>query len=264
MPARHQPNEQPNDHVLDLRVDRLDYDQCVDRILAAAQARRFMAVAPANVHVVMEARRDEELARLLADFEMVVADGQPVRWMLNAIKAGDERHLDTRVYGPELMRRVARSAAQERLPVYLYGATESTLAALAAKLRDPLAPEIEIVGVYAPPFGDALWRGAARDAQRIHESGARIVFVGLGCPRQERWIGRYGAATHAPCLAVGAAFELWAGRKLMAPSWMQRTGLEWLYRLGTEPRRTWRRYLLHNPSYALLAANDLLRRSGRR
>jgi len=250
----------PSGDVLGLRVDRVDYEQCVTRVMAAARERRHLAVAAANVHLVMEARRDPQLAHSLAAFELVVPDGQPVRWLLNASQGSQGQNLDARVYGPELMRRVVSAAAREQLPVYLFGATEATLAQLVARLRTRLAPGIKIAGTHAPAFGDALWATAQAAADRIRASGARIVLVGLGCPRQERWIGRYGGTTHAPCLAVGAAFDLWAGGKQMAPPWMQRGGLEWLYRLATEPRHTWRRYLEHNPRFMLLAAAQLLRR----
>jgi exopolysaccharide biosynthesis WecB/TagA/CpsF family protein len=244
----------PSGRVLGVRVDRVDYDEAVARVVEAAHERRTLRVAAANVHVVMEARRDRELARLLDGFELVVPDGQPLRWALDAT---GEAPLPDRVYGPELARRVALAAAREGLPVFLYGATERVLRSLAERLRGEVAPGLSIAGALAPPFGEALWRAADADVERIRASGARVVLVGLGCPRQERWVGLFGERLGVPCLAVGAALELLAGVKPMAPAWMQRRGLEWLYRLGTEPGRTWRRYALHNPRFAVLAAGEV-------
>lgn len=251
----------PSGSVLGLRVDRVDYDEAVARVLEAARAGRPLRVAAANVHVVMEARDDASLARALADFELVVPDGQPLRWALDATGAP---RLPDRVYGPELTRRVLAAAAREGLPVFLYGATDATLAALRARIDRAIAPGLVIAGAIAPPFGDALWSAADADVAAIRASGARVVLVGLGCPRQERWVARHGAALSVPCLAVGAAFELLAGAKSMAPAWMQDRGLEWLYRLATEPRRTLRRYALHNPRFAVLAAAEVAARRARR
>ena len=240
--------------VLGLRVDRVDYTEAVERVLDAAFEHRVLRVAAANVHVVMEANDDPALAALLADFELVVPDGQPLRWMLNA--RGGPR-LDDRVYGPELMRRLCAAAASRGLPVYLYGATETVLAALStALLRD--FPSLRIAGSHAPGFGEALWSAADADIDRIAASGARLVFVGLGCPRQERWVGLHAERLGLPCLAVGAAFDFLAGHKSMAPAWLQARGLEWVYRLATEPQRTWRRYLLHNPRFAVGALRTVL------
>jgi exopolysaccharide biosynthesis WecB/TagA/CpsF family protein len=244
--------------VLGLRVERVDYDEAVALVLRAARQGLVLRVAAANVHVVMEARADAELAAALGAFDLVVPDGQPLRWVLNAQAAAPQLRLDERVYGPELMLRVCHGAANERLPIYLYGADEATLSALRTGLLKR-APGLVVAGTTAPGHGEALWRAAETDVERIVASGARIVFVGLGCPRQERWIGRYAARVGAPCLGVGAAFDLLSGNKPMAPRWMQDRGLEWLFRLRTEPRRTWRRYLQHNPRFAAMAAAQLIR-----
>ncbi len=250
----------PSGTVLGLRVDRVDYAQAVDAVVRAAEEGRAMRVAAANVHVVMEARDDPALASLLGQFELVVPDGQPVRW---ALDAGADHPLPDRVYGPELMRRVVRAAASRHLSIYLYGATTEIVSRLAETLRAEV-PGLEIAGVHAPGFGPALWREAETDLARIRDSGARIVFVALGCPRQERWVGLHGARLGAPCLAVGAAFELLAGTKRMAPAFLQKRGLEWAYRLATEPRRTWRRYAIHNPRFVVGALSELWsRRAGR-
>lgn len=255
----------PSGSVLGLRVDRVDYDEAVRRIVLAAERGAHLRVAAANVHVVMEARRDPELGALLARYDLVVPDGQPLRWALDATGAV---RLPDRVYGPELMRRTCIEAAARGIPVYLFGATEAVIAALLDRLPRVVAPDLAIAGAHAPPFGEALWRQAERDADRIRQSGARVAFVGLGCPKQERWIGLWAERAGAACIGVGAAFDLWAGAKPMAPRWMQRAGLEWLFRLATEPRRTFRRYAVHNPRFAVLATAEIVaarraRRAGR-
>lgn len=234
-----------------LRVDRVDYDEATAQILEAAREGRALRVAAANAHVVMEARDDPELARLLADFELITPDGQPLRWVLDATGPP----LPDRVYGPELMRRVVQRAAQAALPIYLFGARDDVLERLTPAL-EAMAPGLEVAGRRAPGFGAALWATAEADVAQIRASGARIVFVGLGCPRQERWVGLHALAIGAPCLAVGAAFDLWAGDKPMAPPWMQRRGLEWLFRLLVEPR-TRHRYLRHNPRFAVAALRQV-------
>ena len=241
--------------VVGLGIDRVDYDAAVARILDAARAKRPMRVAAANVHVVMEAHDDPTLARHLESFELVEPDGQPLRW---ALDAQSERKLPDRVYGPELTRRVLTACAKDGLSVFFYGATEAVLDALVTRVEAKLAPGIEVAGALAPPFGEALWRAADDDVARIRASGARVVFVGLGCPKQELWVGVHGPRIDAPCLAVGAAFDLLAGAKPMAPRVLQDHGLEWLYRLATEPRRTFRRYALHNPRFAVRAAAEVV------
>jgi len=240
-------------------VDRVEYAEAVARIVAAARERRVCRVACANVHVVMEARDDRSLLSQLERFELVVADGQPIRWAL----AADAPALADRVYGPELMRRCVIAARDAGLGIFLYGSTPAVITRLSRNLP-ALAEGVRIVGAEAPPMGDALWADADAAIERMRTSGASMVFIGLGCPRQERWIARFGERVGVPCLAVGAAFDLLAGEKRMAPALMQRLGLEWLYRLGTEPQRTFRRYLLHNPRFMLLAGAEALARLKRR
>lgn len=240
--------------VLGLAVDCTDYAGASAVILSAARERRALKVTCAAVHLVMEARRDPELRALLSGFDLVLPDGQPVRWALGATGA----RLADRVYGPELMRRLCAEAAREDLPIYLYGAGPKTIAALVPALL-ARSPGLRVAGAEAPPFGPALWRDAPHAAARIRESGARLLFVGLGCPRQERWVGLHADACGIPAVAVGAAFDLWAGQKRMAPPALQRLGLEWAYRAATEPR-TWERYVAHNPRFAVLAGLEAGRR----
>jgi len=185
-------------------------------------------------------------ARLNA-LDLAAADGQPVRWALNSLYGAGLRE---RVYGPFLMRSLCASAAREGIAVFLFGATGETLGRLSANLT-AAHPGLFVAGTRASRFRRATEAEARDDARAIADSGARLVFCGLGCPRQEAWVHAMRPLVHAPLVGVGAAFALWAGERPMAPAWMQQNGLEWLYRLGQEPRRLAGRYLVQGPGFFL-------------
>jgi exopolysaccharide biosynthesis WecB/TagA/CpsF family protein len=188
----------------------------------------------------------------LNSFDLIVPDGQPVRWALNAIHG---MHLPDRVFGTQLTRRTLERAAIERLPVYFYGTTRSILTRLIASAKQQY-PGLVVAGAEPSKFRPLDEERIAL-AERINQSGASIVFVGLGCPRQEVFVYEMKNLLPMPMLAVGAAFAFMAGELAQAPGFMQRNGLEWLFRLGKEPRRLWRRYLLLNPYYLCLLAGQL-------
>lgn len=241
-------------NLLGVLVDVIDYQAATARVIEAARQRQPLALTALAVHGVMTGARDRDHAARLNGFDLVTADGQPVRWGLNLLhRAG----LRDRVYGPTLTMRVLARCAEEGLPVYLYGSTESTLRRLTSALAAQL-PALKIAGVEPSKFRTAQPGEADEIAARIHDSGARLVLVGLGCPRQELFAYAMRPLVAAPLLAVGAAFDYHAGQLRTPPAWMQRAGLEWLWRLGLEPRRLWRRYLLLNPDYlARLTAQAL-------
>jgi N-acetylglucosaminyldiphosphoundecaprenol N-acetyl-beta-D-mannosaminyltransferase len=237
--------------VLGVLVDVIDYEAAVTRVIEAARERRPLALTALAVHGVMTGVQDRAHAARLNSFDVVTPDGQPVRWGLNTLyRAG----LTERVYGPTLTLRVLERCAEEGLPVYLYGSTESTLERLVSSLG-AMMPALKIAGVESSKFRPAA-PGEDHDlADRIRDSGARVVLVGLGCPRQEVFAYAMRPLLDLPLLAVGAAFDYHAGTLRKPPPWMQRRGLEWLWRFTLEPRRLWRRYLLLNPNYlARLAA----------
>ena len=237
--------------VLGVLVDVTDYADATERIMQAARDRRGFAVTALAVHGVMTGVQDREHNGRLNSFDLVTPDGQPVRWALDLLhQAG----LTDRVYGPTLTLKVVEQAAAEGLPVYLYGSTEPTLAKLVPALEG-MFPALKIAGVEASKFRSSKPGEPEEIAERIKASGARIVLVGLGCPRQE--VFTYAMRPHLdmPLLAVGAAFDYHAGLLKNPPEWMQRYALEWLWRLGLEPKRLWKRYVLLNPAYlARLAA----------
>ncbi len=163
-----------------------------------------------------------------------------------------------RVYGPDLMLAWCDRAAQLSIPLYLYGGTEPMLLALRAELEQRF-PGIIVVGHHAPPFRPLTPEEEAEDCDRIQASGAPVVLVGLGCPKQEEWMARQVGKLPVVMLGVGAAFSFHSGQVSQAPRWMMSRGLEWLYRLAVEPRRLWRRYLVNNPMFLVLAGIQLLR-----
>ena len=242
-------------NVLGVLIDVVDYDAATARVLAAAHAGQPLALTALAVHGVMTGVTDRAHGARLNSFDLATPDGQPVRWALNLLhKAG----LRDRVYGPTLTLRVLARCAAEGLPVYLYGSTESTLDRLVAALTEQF-PDLKIAGREASKFRTAEPGEPAAIATRIRDSGARLVLVGLGCPRQELFAYAMRPLLDLPLLAVGAAFDYHAGQLRKPPAWMQRYGLEWLWRLALEPRRLWRRYVLLNPAFLVRLAGQWLR-----
>ncbi|MDG4834642.1 WecB/TagA/CpsF family glycosyltransferase [Solwaraspora sp. WMMD1047] len=232
-------------NVLGVLVDAVDYEAAVDQVVTAAVDRRPFALTALAVHGVMTGVTDPPHNARLNSFDLVTPDGQPVRWALNLLHSAG---LAERVYGPTLTLRVLERCAELGLPVYLYGSTEPTLARLVPAL-ERMFPALKLAGVEPSKFRSAQPGEAAEIADRIRASGARLVLVGLGCPRQEIFAYAMRPLLDMPLMAVGAAFDYHAGLLRTPPPWMQRVGLEWLWRLGLEPKRLWRRYVLLNPAY---------------
>jgi exopolysaccharide biosynthesis WecB/TagA/CpsF family protein len=235
-------------NILGVRIDAVDYRAAVERIIVAARARRPMAVSALAVHGVVTGVLDPTHRFRLNQFDLLTPDGQPVRWALNWLH---RTCLPERVYGPTLMLQVCQRSAEEQLPIFLYGGTAEVLDRLRCNLVKRL-PNLSVAGVQPSQF--RRLSPAERDdmAAAIRASGAAITFVGLGCPRQEVWAFELRQALSMPVVAVGAAFDFHAGRLPQAPRAWQDRGLEWLFRLLTEPRRLWKRYLLLNPLYLSL------------
>lgn len=249
--------------VLGVEVSVTDYDQACAAILDAAGSRRSMGVSALAVHGVMECVKDPDLARQVNSLAIVTPDGQPVRWALNLLHGTG---LHDRVSGPDLVDRVCGQAARHGVSVYLYGSTEQTAWACARAL-ERRHPDLQVADVQPDRFREATPEEDEEDVRRINRSGAGIVLVGRGCPRQERWVAAHQGRVDAAMLAVGAAFDYFAGNLRRAPAWMQRAGLEWLYRLAQEPRRLGRRYLVTNTAFLARLAREwgrrrLLRRTG--
>jgi N-acetylglucosaminyldiphosphoundecaprenol N-acetyl-beta-D-mannosaminyltransferase len=234
------------------------YDEVLD-LLGRVSAERATVVAVCNVHTVMSCRRDPALAAAIGAADIATPDGLPLVWTLRLTGPPDQR----RVYGPELMRRALVRGVQEQWRHYFYGATEDTLRRL-TEATHRLAPGALVVGAESPPFRPLAPEEEEAVLERIRRSGADIVWVGIGMPKQELWMHRVrDRLPGVALLGVGAAFDFIAGTKPTAPAWMQRFGLEWLFRLASEPRRLWRRYLWNNPAFLLLMARQVVARRGR-
>lgn len=235
-------------NVLGVMIDAVDYATATSQIVEAARGRRGFAVSALAVHGLMTGVLDKIHRHRLNRFDLLAPDGQPVRWALNGLhRAG----LAERVYGPNLTLEVCRAAADASLPIYLFGGSRELLDRLQANLRARF-PNLRIAGARESRFRRLSVEEKHELIREIKESGAAMTFVGLGCPRQEVFAYELRDALGMPLLAVGAAFNFHAGMLSQAPGFMQRRGLEWLYRLWIEPRRLWKRYLLLNPLYLTL------------
>lgn len=240
--------------VLGVNIDAVERHEAADRIVRTAVEGQPLGVSALAVHGVMEAVADPALQYRLNDLEMVLADGQPVRWALRLLHGV---RLDDRVCGPDLMADLCAAAATRGLPIFLYGSTDATLERLRAGLLDAY-PGLLIAGTQASRFRPSTAAEQEADIAHIRASGAKMTFVGLGCPRQEIWTYETRQDLSMPVLAVGAAFDFHAGLQRRAPLWMQKYGLEWVYRLRQEPRRLWRRYVMLNPAFLALLALEAL------
>lgn len=231
--------------VLGIGIDATTYDDVVERVFDAARTATGLSVSATAVHGVMEGVHDPEHAARLNAFDILTPDGQPVRWALNWLHGTKLRE---RVYGPELMLRCCARAAEEGFPIYLYGSTRDVLVPLKRNLEARF-PSLRVAGSSESRFGMISPDAQEEIASEIRASGARMAFVGLGCPRQETFVWGMRDQVSLPMLAVGAAFDFHAGLAPEAPAWMQRSGLQWLHRFVRNPRRLWRRYVLLNPAY---------------
>lgn len=245
-------NARRTGNVLGAQIDALSWDATIDRLLGWARARESRYVTICNVHVVVSASRDTAYRDIINDSDMATPDGAPVAWMLRRQGFADQ----PRISGPDLMWALCERAAAEGLPIYCYGSTELTLALLEARLRAAF-PALSMKKE-SPPFRALSVEEDAAAVDRIHASGAGIVFVGLGCPKQERWMAEHRGRINAVMIGVGAAFDFHAGTVRRAPAWMREHGLEWLHRLLSEPRRLWKRYLVTNTLFIMGAARQLL------
>lgn len=230
-----------------MRVNAIGFADTVSQIASWVQAGKSSYVVVANVHVTMMAHDNPNYLQVVNGADLVVPDGMPLIWVLRLFGFRNQ----DRVYGPGLVLAICRWAEYEGIPVFFYGSTSEALNDLRRNLIEKY-PNISIAGMYSPPFRPLSQDEVKADANRINSSGAKIVFVGLGAPKQEKWMAAQRNQINAVMIGVGAAFDFLAGRIRSAPTWMQRAGLEWFHRLLMEPRRLWRRYLYYNPRFIAL------------
>jgi N-acetylglucosaminyldiphosphoundecaprenol N-acetyl-beta-D-mannosaminyltransferase len=246
----------PRTNVLGVGVSALTMDSAVQIIDGWIVRQQPHYVCVSGVHGVMESQRDERLRRIHNAAGLVTPDGMPLVW-LNHLHG--QRHVE-RVYGPDLLLAVCAHSLTAGYRHYFYGGAEGVPELLAARLSERF-PGLQVAGTFSPPFRALTADEDADVIARINASQADIVWVGLSTPRQERWMADHVGRLRAPVLVgVGAAFDFHAGLKPQAPRWMQRNGLEWLFRLLSEPRRLARRYLLNNPLFVFLVVQQALGR----
>ena len=235
-------------NVLGIMIDPTNYEDAVVRIVTAAKEHKPCIVSALAVHGTMTGVLDPTHRYRLNRFDLLVPDGQPVRWALNCLHRSG---LKDRVYGPQLTVYLLDRAAKENIPIYLYGTTQQTLDLLQKKLHARF-PGLIIAGAAPSRFRQLSPEERSSIVEEIRSSGARMLFAALGCPRQEVWAYEHRNLLSIPIVAIGAAFPFLAGTLPQAPPFMQRLGLEWLFRLIHEPARLWRRYILLNPAYLCL------------
>ena len=246
----------PSVDILGIPLARIDYSamiELMDEFVAAGQ-RGYVCVA--NVHSVMASKEDPELEAALLGSSVNVPDGQPLVWAINLLG----HSLADRVYGPELMWRACAHAAKTGQRLYLYGGrNQGALVQLALNLRKS-HPGLKIVGGYSPPHRTLTDDETASVLEEINQSKPDVVWVGIGVPKQEKWMAQMRPLIDAPLmLGVGAAFDFHAGLVPQAPNWMQKAGMEWAFRLVQEPRRLWKRYFRYNPRFVACFAAQLSR-----
>jgi len=241
--------------VLGQRIDSTTCNEVVSIVTDWAHERRSAYVCVSNVHMLMEGYDDPAFRTVVNESDLVVPDGRPLVWALWLNGVDDA----AQVRGPSLMPLTMEAAEKQQIPVGFYGGSPETLALLKVRAAERF-PKLQIAIAVSPPFRELTDDECSDDIEQLNASGARLLFVGLGCPKQERWMAERRGKVSAVMLGVGAAFDFFAGTKREAPELAQRLGLEWLFRLASEPGRLWRRYLRNNPRFAVLLVRDLLSR----
>lgn len=234
----------PRAQVISLAITTASFSQVENDIIRAAHGHESRVACFANAHMAVEAQRQPGLAKTINQADWVLADGVPLLWAIKRLY----RRPQERVAGMDMMPALLQRAAEEQLPVLFYGSTPKQLQHAAAICRQRF-PGLNIVGLISPPFRPLTAAEEEADMARINASGARLVFVSLGCPKQEAWMGRMRGQIQAIMLGIGGALPILTGDTKRAPAWIRRMGLEWMYRLAQEPRRLFTRYATTNALY---------------
>lgn len=244
--------------VLGFQVARVDYVTACEWIFEKAEkADRAYAVEAANTHVLALGRQESDFGAAISKFDLLCPDGMPLVWAINrTLEEGEQ--LESRVYGPTLMLEALERSASRGLKHFVLGGKEETLAKLAQNIQKQY-PDTTVAGYYSPPFGPWPENEFEKISQKIKDSGASLVWVGLGCPKQERWIAEnLESLPPAVYFGIGAAIAFHAGEVKQAPGVFQRMGFEWLFRLVMEPKRLWKRYAVYNSLFVYYFIKDLM------
>ncbi len=235
-------------NILGIGISRITVEESLKRIGQYIADGRNHYVLACNVHTVMMSQNDDSYRRINNEADIALADGKPLVWAAGLL----QKAKIIRIPGRELMSSLCDESLKGGYSHYFLGGREPVLHALMDRLKAK-CPGLNIAGFYSPPFRPLTREEDARVIQMINESNADIVWVGLGAPKQELWIGEHFGKIKAPVMvAVGAAFDFLAGNVRQAPQWMQKAGLEWLYRFSVDPHRLWRRYVYNNPKFLYL------------
>lgn len=240
--------------VLGQRVDATSYADATARVLHWASQKRSSYVCVSNVHMVMEGWDDSEFRKIVNHADLITPDGMPLVASLRLMGVPDA----SRVYGPNLTLHVCEAAAREGISIALYGGTEESIGDFEAFLIQKY-PGLKVACAISPPFRPLSEEEDAAYCRQISESGAGMLFVGIGCPKQERFMATHKDRLPLVMLGVGAAFDFHTGRVKQAPAWMQKISMEWFFRLMAEPKRLWRRYIWHNPRFVVFMLVQLIR-----
>lgn len=243
----------PHKRILTLPVTVTSYKDAGQHILSAAQKNICKYVCVANVHMCMEAFDSSEFNEVVNNADLVVPDGVPLVWALKALGEGAA----TQVRGSDLLLYLCREAEKREIPIGLYGGAPDSLLDFEKYLKREY-PDLRITFSSSPPFRELTSREKENYVREINDSNCRILFVGIGCPKQENWMAEHRDQLFCVMIGVGAAFDFFSGHKKHAPRWMQKAGLEWLFRLASDPRRLWKRYLKHNPRFVYYLSNQML------
>ena len=241
-------------HIVGMKVDPTSYERAATIITDWARGGASKYVCVATVNNVMESYDSPEFHSVMNQADLVTPDGMPLVWGLKLLG----HRSATRVYGPDLTPALLEMAGEKGIPIGFYGASPQVLSRL-VKVVQKRFPKVEIAYSYSPPFRPLTAEEDEQVVADINNSGTGILFIGLNTPKQDFWMAAHKGRVQAVMVGVGAAFDFLAGSKPQAPRWMMRYGLEWLFRLATEPRRLWKRYLKHNPRFVVLFALQLLR-----
>jgi N-acetylglucosaminyldiphosphoundecaprenol N-acetyl-beta-D-mannosaminyltransferase len=235
-------------NILGVGISAIEMDQALAQIAHWVDTRERRYVSVCNVHTVMECQQDPKMRQAVNGASLATPDGMPLVWLGRA----KSKRTVQRVYGPDLMIALCELSSQRGYSHYFYGGAEGVPELLAQNLTTHF-PDLCVAGTYSPPFRPLTAEENAGIVDQINAVNPDVIWVGLGTPKQDLWMAAYRDRLQAPVLiAVGAAFDFHTGRKRQAPHWMQRTGLEWLFRLSSEPRRLWKRYLIYNPLFVTL------------
>jgi N-acetylglucosaminyldiphosphoundecaprenol N-acetyl-beta-D-mannosaminyltransferase len=247
--------ELPVRYALGTKVHGTSYQNATEQIIGWAKREESRSVCVANVHTVMEAYDRRDFQNVINGADLVTPDGMPLVWSL---KLEGVRNA-SRVYGPDLTPSILKAAEERGVPVGFYGGSSFVLDRLLERVRREY-PRLPVAFAQSPPYRALTLEEDREVVKAIRRSGVRVLFVGLGCPKQERWMADHRGQINSVMVGVGAAFDFLAGSKRQSPRWLQAVGLEWLFRFATEPKRLWKRYMKHNPRFVVLMTVQLAAR----